>query len=168
MSIEKRIIEREDVNNQLDHIREGVGGVYASMNNSFFIDTQIVGVDMEAVNRYIGNMGKVHTGQDLIYGRLAISSLPLDETSYEELCYYLDITPSDTFSGVDHQIHFVEIHKKNKKYVMTVIPIQYNENTINIRIEKLNKPEAEYVREIHKGASKLKIEDIKFVKFPQS
>lgn len=149
-------IEEERANESLDRLRTELSSMLDCGEDG--IDFQLFDINTEDVDIYLH---KIYIDQDLPQKLLKISYKQIHEKStYDNICEYCQAKDVQFPPLFQQRVYFVETADS----AATIIPIQLNGDMVNIRIELLeNSPE--FIKDMYMKIGKLKMQDIKFVKF---
>ncbi len=119
------------------------------------IDNVVRDVDLEDIDNY---MDKLIDDKDLPFSPTAVEYKVIkDEATFRNLCDYTRVNRAEIERSNKEKIYFIQAGK----FILTFIPIQLEENVINIYMEPL-KNSPKFINDIRR--SKLRMEDIKFTK----
>lgn len=123
-----------------------------------YIDFQLYDVDTYDIHNYLR---KIYFDQDLPSKLFKVGYMDVsDMEAYNTLCDYCMVYKAPFSALIQQKVYFIETADN----AVTVIPIQLAKNEVNISIELLeNSPK--FIKDMYMKMGKLKMEDIKFVKF---
>ena len=124
------------------------------------IDEIIRNVTLNEIDRY---MDGIKYNQDLPFQLLRISKKQIDnQDTFESLCEHSNIFGVPYNPQLSHRVYFIETADN----AIVLLPIQLERGIVNIRIELLERGFThEKIYEMYQNLGKLKMKDIKFVKF---
>lgn len=124
------------------------------------IDDIIRNVTLDQIDRYID---EIKYNQDLPFQLLKIGKKVIsDKETFDTLCDHSAISGVQFDPKLKHRVYFIETADN----AIVLLPIQLERGVVNVRIELLERGFThEKIYEMYQNLGKLKMKDVKFVKF---
>ncbi len=150
-------IEEDRKQESLDRLRTEVSSMLNDGEDTF-VDFQLSDVDTLDIHNYLE---VISSNQDLPQKLLKVGNVSVSNMEvYDALCDYSQVYNVPFSPLLRQRVYFIETADN----AITVIPIQLAPDQVNINIELLeNSPK--FIKDMYMKMGKLKMEDIKFVKF---
>lgn len=151
-------LEIEQKNTSLEQLRTQVMASLEMDENEPPSDFILSDITTEEIDQYLG---VIKNNQDVPQKLLKLSwSKIKDEGFFAMLCDYSSVYPIPKELSPNQKIYFIETSES----AITLIPIDIGDKKVNVNITLLQNSPKE-IKNIYKNLGKLKMEDIKFVKF---